>query len=299
MAEKGAEPGEHARRRARSARRSARRRCPSAHRAAASARQAPCCRCAAHWWRRYCRSRCRAHRRGRRAWSGAGRRGSSRADSRGQARGDRQRLAIGREHRRSDLRNEQTPNCSLRQRSCRRGVRQRGSAAPGLAAAPASKGVFLDRERRRSGSTTKGVSRSMSTRSAGAPLARRPLGKPEQARRIRGQRPQQRGKLDARRCDRGGARRRAASRAPMAPSAASAKGRRLPSASCGIVGRDDHVDIAAGDALDHGAAVVLGAERRPHLEEGAVGADVVLVQREVVDRDAAGDGQAASPWRRG
>ena len=42
---------------------------------------------------------------------------------------------------------------------------------------------------------------------------------------------------------------------------------------------------------DHRQPVVLGAERRRQLEEGAVGADVVLVQRQVVDRDAAGDGQ--------
>ena len=59
-----------------------------------------------------------------------------------------------------------------------------------------------------------------------------------------------------------------------------------------IVGRDDHVDIAARHALDHGAAVVLRAQRRLHLEEGAVGADIVLVEREVIDRHAAGDGQA-------
>ena len=38
-------------------------------------------------------------------------------------------------------------------------------------------------------------------------------------------------------------------------------------------------------------------ERRLHAEEGAVGADVVLVEREVVDRHAASHGQPVAPWR--
>ena len=38
--------------------------------------------------------------------------------------------------------------------------------------------------------------------------------------------------------------------------------------------------------------VVLGAERRRHLEEGAVVADVVLVQRQMRDRGAGGDAVA-------
>ena len=42
---------------------------------------------------------------------------------------------------------------------------------------------------------------------------------------------------------------------------------------------------------DEGTAVVLAAERRCELEEGAVGADVGLVQHEVMDGNAAGDGQ--------
>ena len=60
-----------------------------------------------------------------------------------------------------------------------------------------------------------------------------------------------------------------------------------------IVRGDDDVDRAVGQRLDHRHAVVLGAQRRRQLEEGAVFADVVLVQRQMVDRDAAGDVGAA------
>ena len=56
--------------------------CPSGHRAAASRRRASCCRCAAHWSRRYCRSRSCGRHQARPCASGSGRRGWSRADSR-------------------------------------------------------------------------------------------------------------------------------------------------------------------------------------------------------------------------
>ena len=49
---------------------------------------------------------------------------------------------------------------------------------------------------------------------------------------------------------------------------------------------------AGGEGLDGGQAVVLGAERRAELEEGAVVADVEFVEGEVVDRGAGGDLQA-------
>ena len=58
-----------------------------------------------------------------------------------------------------------------------------------------------------------------------------------------------------------------------------------------IVVRDDHVDGAVGQRLDHRLPVVLVAQRRRELQEGAVIADVVLVERQVVDGDAAGDRQ--------
>ena len=45
-----------------------------------------------------------------------------------------------------------------------------------------------------------------------------------------------------------------------------------------VVARHDHVDGAVGEAGDHRPAVIVGAERRRELEEGAVGPDVVLVQ---------------------
>ena len=54
----------------------------------------------------------------------------------------------------------------------------------------------------------------------------------------------------------------------------------------GGVERADDVDQPVGQRLDHGHAVVLGAQRRRELEEGAVVADVEFVERQVVDRDA-------------
>ena len=62
-------------------------RCLSACRRQASRRRASCCRCAAHWWRRYCRSRWCARPARRSAASGSARTGSSRADSRTGRRG--------------------------------------------------------------------------------------------------------------------------------------------------------------------------------------------------------------------
>ena len=58
-----------------------------------------------------------------------------------------------------------------------------------------------------------------------------------------------------------------------------------------IVVGDDDVDGAVRQRLDHRLPVVLVAQRRRELEEGAVVADVVLVERQIVDRDAAGDRQ--------
>jgi hypothetical protein len=55
-----------------------------------------------------------------------------------------------------------------------------------------------------------------------------------------------------------------------------------------VAGMDD-VDGAGLQTLDHCPPVVFRAQRRGELEEGAIGRDVVLVQREVVDRDAGRD----------
>ena len=57
----------------------------------------------------------------------------------------------------------------------------------------------------------------------------------------------------------------------------------------------DDVDGTRLQAFDHSLPVVLGAKRWRELEEGAVGRDVVLVEREVVDRHAGGDAAAAAP----
>ena len=43
-------------------------------------------------------------------------------------------------------------------------------------------------------------------------------------------------------------------------------------------------DLARALGVEQRLPVVLGAQRRRHLEEGAVGADVVLVQRQMIDR---------------
>ena len=48
----------------------------------------------------------------------------------------------------------------------------------------------------------------------------------------------------------------------------------------------------SASACDQNLAVVFGAQRRRHLEEGAVGADVVFVERDVIDRGRGGDAEA-------
>ncbi len=85
---------------------------------------------------------------------------------------------------------------------------------------------------------------------------------------------------------------------PIAPAAASAKGRRLVSTSCGSWSETMTSIEARRQRLDQRQAVVLGAQRRRELEEGAVGADVVLVERQMVDRGAAVTGRPASLARR-
>ena len=65
-----------------------------------------------------------------------------------------------------------------------------------------------------------------------------------------------------------------------------------------VVGHDD-VDRAVDQRLDHRQPVVLVPQRRRELEEGAVVADVVLVERQIVDRDAAGDRQPRRLGARG
>ena len=58
-----------------------------------------------------------------------------------------------------------------------------------------------------------------------------------------------------------------------------------------VMGGMDDVDGARFEPLDHRLPVVLGPQRRGELEERAVGRDVVLVERQIVDRDAARKGR--------
>ena len=79
---------------------------------------------------------------------------------------------------------------------------------------------------------------------------------------------------------------------PIAPEAASANGSRLTSTSCGLWSDMIDVNQSGGDRRDQREAVVLGTQRRRQFQEGPVGADIVLVQRQMVDRDRGRDIQA-------
>ena len=65
-----------------------------------------------------------------------------------------------------------------------------------------------------------------------------------------------------------------------------------------IVVGDDDVDQAVSERLDQRQPLVLAAQRRVEFQEGAIVADVDLVEREMVDRDAAGDGEPRLPRAR-
>ncbi len=57
--------------------------------------------------------------------------------------------------------------------------------------------------------------------------------------------------------------------------------------------RHDDIDVACRQPAHHGDPILLRAQGRAHLEERPVGADVILVEREVIDRHPTGDGQLA------
>ena len=156
-----------------------------------------------------------------------------------------------------------------------------------------SKGVFLERERRVRGPPPRaGRDRPGRGRPA-RPWRRRPVGKPEQpARGWRSAREAAWRSVDARRRDRGAAPRTAASPADGAVGGLG-EGPALAVGVLRIVADTITSMSPLAQRLDHGRPVVLGAQRRPQLEEGAVGADVVLVQGQMVDRDAAGHRQPA------
>ena len=132
-------------------------------------------------------------------------------------------------------------------------------------------------------------------RSAGAPTLSRPPGKPKDFRRPRRHRPQQTRQADLSRRDEPQARRKHGFEADRARLRF---GERQP---LGldilriVVGNHD-VDDSLGERLDQRQPFFLAAQRRREFEKGAVVADVDLVQREMIDRDAAGDVEARIAW---
>ena len=60
-----------------------------------------------------------------------------------------------------------------------------------------------------------------------------------------------------------------------------------------IVAGDDDIDVAGGQRLHEGRAILFAAQGRANFEIGSIGADVVFVQRQVIDRRATGDGELA------
>ena len=60
---------------------------------------------------------------------------------------------------------------------------------------------------------------------------------------------------------------------------------------------DDDVEQAGGERGDQALAIGLAAQRRRELAEGAVGADVVLVQRQMIDRRRRRDVELRIAWR--
>ena len=156
-----------------------------------------------------------------------------------------------------------------------------------------SKAVLRERERMPRSVTTQGKSGSNTMRSAGAPTARRPELEPEDFGRAAGhgaEDGQQRHVARMDEAERGGEQRFEADGAV----GGLGEGLALDLGVLRIVGRVDGVDGARDEPVDHRPPVVLGAERRRELEEGAVGRDVVLVERQVVDRDAGRDATGAA-----
>ena len=97
----------------------------------------------------------------------------------------------------------------------------------------------------------------------------------------------------SRRCDAGAGPPPAASRARRRRRSPRRTGWRLSSASCGSWLETMMSMSPSASTAHHRRAVILAAQRRAQLEEGAVGADVVLVERQMIDRHAARHGQFA------
>ena len=145
-----------------------------------------------------------------------------------------------------------------------------------------SKGVFLHFDFSSLGSTSHGSSMLMTMTSAGAPLRKVPPVRPSSCA----------GRVDIARNSAGN------SISPMYQAQTGGEhGLQSDSAGGGfrkrqafvfdvlwIVIRHYHVDQAFGQSCDQCLAVVLGAQRWRYFEEGSVWTDVVLVEREMIDR---------------
>ena len=123
-------------------------------------------------------------------------------------------------------------------------------------------------------------------RSAGAPLCEAALRQAHDVGRPAGHGAQQHGQRDLAGMDEPQPRRQHGLHADS-PVRRFRKGLALRLHVLRIVVGDDDVDHALRQRLHHREPVLLVAQRRRELEEGAVVADVVLVQRQRVDRDAA------------
>ena len=148
--------------------------------------------------------------------------------------------------------------------------------------------MFFDFERSVARSSTKGVSGSKSTRSAGAPGGSRPASRPSSRAGFSASARQSAGSVRWPRVvelHRG----RQQRLEPDGAARGLLEGQALLLLVLRGVERADDVDQPLGQRLDHRHPVVLGAQRRRELEEGAVVADVELVQRQVVDRGPGGD----------
>ena len=170
--------------------------------------------------------------------------------------------------------------------------RRRGCARSGPRPAGRRTAVFLDRLLRLASVDLPGASGSNTTRSAGAPFASRPASRPRiragASVMVRSSRQQ----ADLAVVHQSQAHRQ---QGLQADDAAGRLGERQALAVLvlrAMVGGDG-VDRAVLERLDHGQPVLLGAQRRRQLGEGAVVPDRELVQREIVRGRVAGDPQPA------
>ena len=130
------------------------------------------------------------------------------------------------------------------------------------------------------------------TRSAGAPGREAAGVEAEEPRGVERQRAPERGQAEVAGMDQLHRGRQQGLEADGAAGAASSKGRRFSSSSCGVWNEPTTSIRPDGERLDQGDAGRPRSGAAGQLEEGAVVADVELVERQVVDRGAGGDGEA-------